>query len=1189
MKVRLPWPPVRPRRTWTPYLVLGGALLLTTVATAYVATVARAKDQIRFENAVQRTEDAIQNRLETYIALLRSSSGLFAVNERLTSAQFRTYVKQVELGRRYPGTQGIGFSVRLRADDKDAFVGEMRQQGFTNFAIQPDFPRAEYHAIIYLEPFDQRNRAALGFDMFTEPVRRAAMEQARDTGAAAASGRVTLLQEIEQNKQAGFLIYVPLYRTGDTPGTVAGRRSALQGFVYSPFRADDLMAGIFGNEQYPAVEFQIYDGSDRNPQNLLHRSDRLRIHQRLPYRPRFTTSRAIAIAGRAWHITFTSSPEFELASSKSFVPYIALSGIGLSLALFWVTRSQVQARSVAERSLAELYQSEQALRQSEERFRTLIEQSPWSTQIFAPDGRTIQVNQAWEELWGITLEQLGDYNVLADQQLVEKGLMPYLQRGFAGVATAIPAVLYDLEATLPGVASRSDSQCWVRAFIYPVKDKLGRPREVVLMHEDITEQKQIETALRNSEGRFRRLFEADIIGLFFAGRTGNILEANHAFLQMVGYTPEDLSAGRLRWDALTPVEYRYLDEQAILEDQRGGVCSAYEKEFIRKDGSRIPVLVGGARLEEDPNVGITFALDLTERKRAEEALRFLAQASTVLASSLEYETTLTSVAQLVVPTLADWCGVDIIQPDGAVQQLVVAHVDPAKVELGHKLRQQYPLDPNASTGLAQVLRTGHSELYPEVTDAMLVQGARDPQHLELMREIGFKSLMIVPLVAREQILGAIIFVAAESGRRYGKADLALAEDLARRVAIAVDNARLYAIAQQERTQAENANRTKDEFLATLSHELRTPLNAMLGWTQLLRSRQFDEAMVARALETVERNTRSLATLIEDILDVSRIITGKLRLKVRPVDLVVVIEAAIETVRPAADAKQILLQSVLDSSASPISGDSDRLQQIVWNLLSNAIKFTPSGGRVQIQLARSQTQAEVIISDTGRGISPEFLPYIWERFRQADSSTTRSYGGLGLGLAIVRHLVELHGGVVQAESLGEDQGATFRVKLPLITARLESISPEPASTTSSNLGVLEPSIDLQGLRVLVVDDEPDAREFVATALEQCGASVIAAASATEALAAIQQQRPDVLVSDIGMPEIDGYTLIHQVRSLPVEQGGRIPAAALTAYAREDDRNRALLAGFQLHVPKPVSPSDLIATVAHLAGRTTPHST
>ncbi|HEY9805766.1 MAG TPA: HAMP domain-containing sensor histidine kinase, partial [Candidatus Obscuribacterales bacterium] len=339
---------------------------------------------------------------------------------------------------------------------------------------------------------------------------------------------------------------------------------------------------------------------------------------------------------------------------------------------------------------------------------------------------------------------------------------------------------------------------------------------------------------------------------------------------------------------------------------------------------------------------------------------------------------------------------DIIQPDGSVRQLAVAHVDPTKIPWGRQLRQQYPLDLEAPRGLAKVLRTGTSEIYPEVTDAMLVASARDPQHLEIMRAFGFNSVMIVPLVAREQILGAITFVAAESGRHYNDTDLALAEDLARRAAIAVDNARLYAIAQQERSQAENANRTKDEFLATLSHELRTPLNAMLGWTQLLRSRQFDAATVTRALETVERNTRSLATLVEDILDVSRIITGKLRLKVRPVDLVAVIEAAIETVRPAADAKEILLQSVLDASAGFISGDSDRLQQIVWNLLSNAIKFTPKGGQVQIQLVPTEAQAEIIVSDTGQGISPEFLPHIWERFRQADSSTTRSYGGLGLG-------------------------------------------------------------------------------------------------------------------------------------------------------------------------------------------------
>jgi len=396
--------------------------------------------------------------------------------------------------------------------------------------------------------------------------------------------------------------------------------------------------------------------------------------------------------------------------------------------------------------------------------------------------------------------------------------------------------------------------------------------------------------------------------------------------------------------------------------------------------------------------------------------------------------------------------------------------------------------------------------------------------------------------------------------------------------------------QQTRAEAEAANRAKDEFLSILSHELRTPLNAILGWTQLLRSRTLSSEKNTNALETIERNAKSQVQMIEDILDVSRIVTGKMRLHVRPVELSSVIAEALEAMQPAAEAKNIRIQSILDPAAGPVSGDPERLQQVVWNLLSNAIKFTPKGGRVQVRLERVNSHVEITVSDTGQGIAPEFLPFIFERFRQSDSSTTRKYGGLGLGLAICRHLVELHGGVITADSAGEGQGATFVVNLPLMIlhARLnDSDRAHPAANRASGLAEV-PS--LAGIQVLVVDDEPDARELLTTVLEEEGAEVQAVASAQEALQVITQaptpQRPDVLISDIGMPEEDGYSLIRRLRLIELEQGGRIPAVALTAYARSEDRQQALLAGFQLHIPKPVQPAELVAAVASLAGRTGP---
>jgi signal transduction histidine kinase/ActR/RegA family two-component response regulator len=821
-----------------------------------------------------------------------------------------------------------------------------------------------------------------------------------------------------------------------------------------------------------------------------------------------------------------------------------------------------------------------------------------------------------------------------------------------------------------------------------------------------------------------------------------------------------------------------LDERASQEASELGFCTPYEKEYIRKDGSRVPILGGGGRFEGTSDSGVFFALDLTERKRAEQAQQYLAEASRVLSSSLDYHTTLASIAHLTVPQLADWCTVHLVEEDGSVQAIATAHVNPAKVVWAEEINQKYPFDPNAARGTAQVLRTGQSELYPDIPDHLLVEAARDAEHLQILREVGFKSVMIVPLLANSRTLGTISFVSAESGRRYDQADLVLAEELARRAALAVDNARLYwqaqqarqkaeqaatrtarlqavtaafsealtpaqvasvvvnqgiaalgsgagfvallveddtsleivesvglpqevidswrcfpvtaqvpvaetvrtgqpiflesvealvlqypllahvpvvtgnkafacipltaegrmvggmsfsfanamqfgeedrafiltlgqqcaqaiararlyeaeqrarAVSEAARAEAEAANRIKDEFLAVLSHELRSPLNPILGWTKLLRSRKFDEKATDRALETIERNAKLQTQLIEDLLDVSRILRGKLVLNVCPVNLVTTIEAALETVRLAAQAKEIQIQTLLDPNVGLVSGDSNRLQQVVWNLLSNAVKFTPSGGRVEVRLEKvgeglkvsrlqvegsntnvqpSTQYAQIQVSDTGKGITPEFLPHVFEYFRQENSTTTRQFGGLGLGLAIVRYLTELHGGSVLAESPGEGLGATFTVRLPLRVADAEATQDEAQPDCSANLS---------GLRVLVVDDEADIRELVAFILEQSGAEVTVTASAEEALIALNQSVPDVLLSDIGMPEVDGYMLMRQVRALSPERGGKLPAIAFTAYAGEYNQQQALAAGFQLHISKPVEPEKLVSAIASL---------
>jgi CheY-like chemotaxis protein/nitrogen-specific signal transduction histidine kinase len=392
--------------------------------------------------------------------------------------------------------------------------------------------------------------------------------------------------------------------------------------------------------------------------------------------------------------------------------------------------------------------------------------------------------------------------------------------------------------------------------------------------------------------------------------------------------------------------------------------------------------------------------------------------------------------------------------------------------------------------------------------------------------------------------------------------------------------------QHELTEsAERANRLKDEFLATLSHELRTPLTAIVGWSEILGSPKLDPVTSLRAIEVIRRNARMQVQMVDDLLDVSRIITGKLRMSVQPVDLGTVIIAAVDGLRPAAEAKEIRLQLQLDSPAGQVSGDPDRLQQVAWNLLSNAIKFTPKGGGVMVRLERVESHLEVTVSDTGVGIAKEFLPHVFDRFRQADATSTRAFGGLGLGLAIVRQLVELHGGTVRVFSEGEGLGSTFTFSLPLMAARSAISDTGNAQEPEFKPSDFECPPELNGLRVLVVDDEADTCELLQFILEGCGAKVKTASSAAAALEAVAEEVFDVLISDIGLPDEDGYSLIAKVRALGKERGGKIPAAAaLTAYAGEEARIRVLQSGFQIHVPKPISPSELIAVVANLAGRT-----
>ena len=724
---------------------------------------------------------------------------------------------------------------------------------------------------------------------------------------------------------------------------------------------------------------------------------------------------------------------------------------------------------------------------------------------------------------------------------------------------------------------------WLEIHAYPSVDGLS------IYFRNITERKQIEQSLQVNRDSLDLVLQASQLGLWYCDLPFDKLVWNEKCKEHFGLTPDTEVTIDLFYAQLHPDD-RERTRTAI--DQSIEQKSGYDIDYrtVAPDGQvRWIRAIGRGFYDATGNPmhfdGIT--MDISDRKRQEEErsrvevrerqymrrLQRLAEASVAINSTLSLDEILQLITEQAREIIEAHQSVTSMSVDDNWAQAINA------VSLSDKYAQWREYDEKTDGSgiytlicrMQRPMRMTQAEL--EAHPAWRGFGKHAGNHPPM------RGWLAVPLTTHDRKNIGLIQLSDKYEGEFTQEDEAILVQLAQMASAAIDNARLYQESQQ-------ANRLKDDFLATLSHELRSPLNAMLGWLTLLRTRKFDEAAKTRALETIERNARTQAQLVEDILDVSRIIRGQLRLNVRPVTLVPVIESALDTVRPAADAKSIRLQSVLDPAAGPVSGDSDRLQQIIWNLLTNAVKFTPKGGWVQICLERINSHVEITVADTGQGISAEFLPYVFDRFRQADGSITRSYNGLGLGLAIVRHLVELHGGTVHAESPGKGLGARFTVKLPLMAVTTKDSEHERVHPTVGGRVSFENSPSLESLRILVVDDEADARELLIQILKESGVEVVAVATAEEAIRVLTEQasRLDVLVSDIGMPNQDGYSLLRRVRSLPPEMGGQIPAVALTAYARTEDRRAAFLAGFQSHLAKPVELAELIAVIANLTGRT-----
>lgn len=842
-----------------PAMLAIGLFILTVLSARYSEDAAEERDGARFGVATQRIAGAIEARVNTYIALLQAVRAHIASIGSISGSDFYRYVGELQLQRRYPGIQGIGISLRVRPEERRQLVEKMHREGKIDFRFYPEF-EGEVHAIVYLYPRDRRNQVAIGYDMFSEPVRRKAMERARDTGQPAASGSVTLVQEIDERKQAGFLVYVPFYEGWRTPESVEARREQLSGFVYSPFRADDLLEGIFGYETESAVGYRIWAPGANAARTMLHDSELFSTPLPAGYEPRFRSSAILQIAGENWQIEFYTRPPFDREASGSY--YWVILGFGTLVAAALGGAAHLRGRYYHE------------LAQSESRFRLMADSAPvliWISE--AGKGRT-WFNRSWLEFRGRTLEQ-------------------ELGNGWTA-----------------GIHPDDVAECMrTRAAAYEARQPL--PMDYRLARHD----------------------------------------------------------GEYRW---------VLDRAAPLRSADGA--------FVGFIGS---------------------CVDITDRKAAEEQ--------------------------------------------------------------------------------------------------------------------------------REQLL------------------------------------------QQERrtrAAAEEASRLKDEFLATLSHELRTPLNAIQGWVQLLLRRFNSQAQLREGLEIVERNVRAQAQIVDDLLDMNRIVSGKVKLDLQDLDLTEIVQRAVETVRPAAEAKGVRLIEDLGRTDAGLHGDAGRLQQVFWNLLANAVKFTPQKGEVRVSLKLGKASVEIVVSDSGEGISPDFLPFVFDRFRQADASSTRRYGGLGLGLAISRQLVEMHGGRIEAQSAGMGRGATFVVSLPLRGA----VAPSSGSSAQAAAGAGAEEIDLRGARLLVVDDEPDSRELLREILEEAGAVVTTCASAAEALQRLGRQTFDALISDIAMPETDGHELLRMLRRRP--QTAALPAVAVTAFARREDASAALEAGYDYHLAKPVERTRLLQAVSTL---------
>jgi PAS domain S-box-containing protein len=761
---------------------------------------------------------------------------------------------------------------------------------------------------------------------------------------------------------------------------------------------------------------------------------------------------------------------------------------------------------------------------------------------------------------------------------------------------------------------KDGSRFWANAVMAAARDARGRLVGFTKITRDLTERREAEATerrlvlertaraaaerseqeLRMSELRYRALsrrLEVILDGVADAilvqNRSGRLVYVNRAAAAACGFESTQ---------ELLDVQIEGLLDRFEVIDERGSMVERTQlpgneaiSSNIRRNAS---LYVRNRRTREErwyqvracpvlaedgtPDLSVSIWHDVTLGTVHELRWKCLADATAALSSSLDVGEMSNALARVLAPKLADWCWVDAGTDDEFRCVAAATPRDEGRQDSFLLQRELGSPTPETLSSIWRVFRTAKSELFHVDGLQNLQRFSSDGAQTAGLRELGVTSFLMTPMRIRSRVFGVITLVSVGSRRQFGSTDLELLEEIGHRAGVALENASLYAAARDAAATAEAASRMKDEFLATVSHELRTPLNAIVGWASILKDR-VDDPVVARPVQVIHRNALAQVKIIDDILDVSRIVTGKLRMDIKPTELVSVVREAIEVIRPSATTKGITIRFSPPSRPYSLEADPGRLQQVVWNLLSNAVKFTEAGGRIELTLDEVGENVVLSVSDTGDGIDPDFLPFVFDRFRQADSSTSRKFGGLGLGLALVRHIVELHGGTVKAESAGLGHGSTFTLTLPLPEDRGTTLeTPLRPSPTTPQFGTV-----LANLRVVVVEDEPDSRELVTTILGKAGAIVQVSASAAEGLRLLECSETQVLVSDLGMPDEDGYALIRRVRRHPSDHIRQIPALALTALASEEDRRKAIGAGFTCHLGKPVDPKELVDTILAMA--------